>query len=283
MGDITTVQDKSRIQKNLIKQKEILENSFLEKTALQETTSQKSSLSESTLREELGLAYQILSDLNMDDLTYTHLSARIPGADTFYIYPFGLLFSEVTPENLLTVNVAGEVLQGSELQYNQTGYNIHSAIYRARPDINAIFHLHTPATVAVSCMECGLLPLSQFAFHFYRRLSYHHYDSLVLDGARQGSQLVQDLGENKVLLLRNHGSLTCGTTIHEAFFYMYYLEQACKVQLAALATGKPLVFPSPEVCERAAVDMRNFEPNLGFRDWQALKRRLLNKRKEDKK
>lgn len=228
------------------------------------------------VREELALAYQILARLKMDDLTYTHISARVPGAESFYIYPFGLLFSEVTAQNLLTVNLKGEVIQGSELQYNQTGYNIHSAIYRGRPDINAIFHLHTTAGVAVSSMECGLLPISQFAFHFYQRLSYHNYDSLVLDGSTQGVQLTEDLGPHKAMLLRNHGTLSCGSTIQEAFFYIYYLEQACKVQLAALATGQSLVFPAPEVCERAAQEMRNFEPDLGNRDWQALKRSLTN-------
>jgi len=228
---------------------------------------------EQEIRENLAFAYRILAKLNMDDLTYTHLSARLPGATQYYIYPLGQLFSEVTPDNLLTVTLEGEILEGSEAQYNQTGYSTHSSIYRARPDVNAIFHLHTTMGTAVSAMECGLLPISQFSFHFYDRLAYHQYNSLVLDEKIQGRQLASDLENHKVMFLRNHGTLTCGSTIHEAFFYAYYLEQACKVQCAALASGQSLVHPSPEVCEKAAQDMRNFESDLGFRDFQALKRK----------
>lgn len=136
---------------------------------------------EEEVRQNLALAYQFLAQLQMDDLTYTHLSARVPGKSYFYIYPFGYLFSEVTAQNLLTVSLEGKVLEGQEMQYNKTGYIIHSNIYRTREDINAIFHLHTPAGIAVSAMECGLLPISQFSFHFYNRIAYHLYNSLALD------------------------------------------------------------------------------------------------------
>lgn len=229
------------------------------------------------VRQNLALAYQILAYLKMDDLTYTHLSARVPGETQFYIYPFGHLFSEVTADNLLTVDLEGKVLEGTESQYNQTGYVIHSNIYRARSDINAIFHLHTPMGVAVSAMKCGLLPISQFSFHFYNRLAYHAYDALALDNDRHGMQLVKDLGMHKAMLLQNHGTLTCGATLHEAFFYVYYLEQACRVQCTALSSGQDLISPPFEVCEQAAQDMRAFEPDLGYRDWQALKRLIQGK------
>jgi len=253
------------------------------------------------LRSSLAAAYQILAFLQMDDLTYTHLSLRVPdglslgmkqssdiehragreqnaGTQSYLIYPFGYLFREVTPECLLRVSFEGEVLEGSEYQYNKTGYIIHSAIYKARPEVNAVFHLHTTAGVAVSAQSQELLPLSQFSFHFYNRLSYHNYNALALEPEIHGSEMARDLGQNFAMILRNHGTLTCGKTIQEAFFYAYYLEQACKVQCAALAglgaSGGELVIPSREVCEQAAQDMRAFEPDLGLRDWLALRRVL---------
>jgi ribulose-5-phosphate 4-epimerase/fuculose-1-phosphate aldolase len=227
---------------------------------------------EKEIRTNLALAYRIFSKLGMDDLTYTHLSARVPGEDAFFIYPFGLLFSEVTASSLLKVTFDGIVLEGEEEQYNKTGFIIHGAIYKARKDLNAIFHLHTTAGVAVSAMEEGLLPISQFSFHFYNRHSYHNYDSLALDHNRHGNRLVDDLGKHKVMFLRNHGTLCAGSTLQEAFFYSYYLEQACKTQIAACSSGQKLIMPSAETCEQAAEDMRNFEPSLGNRDWNALKR-----------
>jgi len=177
---------------------------------------------EKNLRVQLAAAYRILADQKMDDLTYTHLSARLPGSDAYFIYPFGLLFEEVTASNLLKVSLEGEVLEGEESQYNQTGYVIHGSIYKKRPDINAVFHLHTTASIAVSAMECGLLPLSQFSMHFYNKLAYHSYDSLALDNERQGDRLAQDLGDKQAMLLCNHGALTCGKTIHEAYLYMHF-------------------------------------------------------------
>lgn len=229
---------------------------------------------ERNIRIQLAAAYRILAHQKMDDLTYTHLSARLPGCDAYFIYPFGLLFEEVTATNLLKVSLEGEVLEGREDQYNRTGYVIHGNIYKNRPDINAIFHLHTVAGVAVSVMECGLLPISQFSFHFYNRLAYHDYDSLTLENDRQGSKLAQDLGQKRAMLLRNHGSLTCGSTVHEAYLYMHFLEQACRVQCAALAGNQKINIPPHEVCQQAARDVRDFEPDFGIRDWTALLRRL---------
>jgi ribulose-5-phosphate 4-epimerase/fuculose-1-phosphate aldolase len=229
---------------------------------------------ERNLRINLAAAYRILADLKMDDLTYTHLSARLPGAEAYFIYPFGLLFEEVTASSLLKVSLEGDILEGEEIQYNTTGYVIHGNIYKKRPDINSIFHLHTTAGVAVSSLECGLLPLSQFAFHFYNRHAYHAYDSLTLENNRQGENLVKDLGNKKAMILRNHGTLTCGETIQEAFLYMHFLEKACQVQCAALSCGQKVILPPPEVCEKAAQDVRAFEPAFGTRDWNALLRKL---------
>ena len=227
------------------------------------------------IKQNLATAYQILAYLKMDDLTYTHLSARPSGADYFYIYPFGMLFAEVTQYNLLKVSLSGEVLDGVEGQYNKTGYVIHGSIYTARSDVNAIFHLHTPPTVAVSAMKDGLLPLSQWALHFYDGVAYHDYNSLALDYDDHGSMLSQDLGRKFVMLMRNHGSLACGKTIQEAMFYAYHLEKACHTQCLALQSNQTLVYPSKQLCAKANQDLLGFEKDLGARDFEAWKR-LLN-------
>ncbi len=219
-------------------------------------------------RQELSAAYNILGHLGLDDHTYTHLSARAVDGQSYYIYPFGLRFEEVTPECLMQISLDGTVLTGLEYQYNKTGYIIHGEIYKARPDLKAIFHLHTPAMVSTSCLTAGLMPLTQWALHFYEGIAYHNYDSLALNPA-QGCQLVTDLGDKYVALLRNHGAIISGRTIQEAMFYTHHLEQACKAQNLILATQQPLTLPSPEVCRKAVKDLLSFEKDLGQRDWQA--------------
>lgn len=224
------------------------------------------------LKEDLARAYFILASLGMDDLTYTHLSVRVPGEDAYYIYPLGLFYEEVRPDNLLKVSFDGDILEGKENSFNITGYTIHSTIYKARPDLNAIIHLHTIAGVGVSCLDEGLLPISQFAYHFYERMAYHDYDALTLDSETQGSQLVNNLGSLKCMMLKNHGTLTAGATLHEALFYTLFLEKACQVQLQVLASGRSFTIPSHEVCVRARDNMTAFESDIGLRDWLALVR-----------
>jgi ribulose-5-phosphate 4-epimerase/fuculose-1-phosphate aldolase len=228
------------------------------------------------ITSDLAAAYHIIAHLGLDDHTYTHLSSRSKDGDSFYIYPFGLLFSEVTPNKLLKVSLEGQILGGVEYQYNKTGYVIHGSIYKARSDINTIFHLHTPAITAVSAMQNGLMPISQWALHFYDKISYHRYNSLALDFDNH-KDLVRDLGQNFTMLLQNHGSLTCGRTIQEAMFYTYHLEQACKTQCLALNSGESLVLPPDNLCKKAVSDLLGFEQDLGKRDWLAWLRLLESK------
>lgn len=228
------------------------------------------------IKTNLSRAYHILSHLGLDDHTYTHLSARPAEADYFYIYPFGLRFEEVTSENLMKVSLDGKVLEGEEYQYNDTGYTIHRSLYKARPDINAIFHTHSPASVAVSSMKAGLMPISQWALHFYGKMSYHGYNSLALDDD-YGAQIGRDLGDNFSMLLRNHGSITSGRTIWEAMFYTYHLEKACAAQVLALGAGAELVMPPYDVALKAVEDLLNFEKDLGARDWAAWVRLIERK------
>ena len=219
-------------------------------------------------RKKLAYAYRILSFLKLDDHTYTHLSIRAEDQKSYYIYPFGLSFSEVTAENLIRASEEGEILEGKEYQYNQTGYIIHGSIYKSRPDINAIFHIHTPEIVAVSTCADGLMPISQWALHFYNKMSYHEYHSLALNNL-EGDKLVRDLGENYNILLRNHGSISCGRSIEEAMFYTYHLQKACISQCLTLAMRKEIIIPSAEICNKAVQDLLTFEKNLGSRDWEA--------------
>lgn len=225
------------------------------------------------IKNNLAAAYRWLALNNMDDLTYTHLSARPDNTDYFYIYPFGLLFEEVTASCLLKVSLNGEILEGNEFQYNKTGYIIHGSIYKNRPDLNAIFHLHTIAGVAVSANPDGLLPISQFALHFYNQIAYHDYNSLALDNNIHGNDLIADLADKKVAILRNHGTLCCGKNIQEANFYTHHLEQACKVQIAA-TNNQNLININHDIAQQSVNDLLSFEKNLGERDWQAILRKL---------
>jgi ribulose-5-phosphate 4-epimerase/fuculose-1-phosphate aldolase len=228
------------------------------------------------LKNDLAMAYKILGHLRWDDHTYTHLSVRSAEGDSFYIYPFGFLFHEVEPENLLKVSLKGKVLEGVEYAYNETAYIIHGPVYKERPDINAIFHIHTPEIAAVSTCEKGLLPLSQWALHFYNKIAYHNYNSLNLQD-EQSKQIVKDLEKKYVMLLRSHGSVTCGKTIQEAMFYTYHLQKACQTQCLALSMNQNLIIPPESVCEQAVEDLLKFEENLGMRDWQAWLRLIEKK------
>ena len=227
------------------------------------------------LRQKLATAYHIIHFLGLDDLTYTHITVRIPGTDHFYIGAFGLLFDEVTSDNLLTVDSNGHVLEGQEYQYNRTAYILHGGLYKARPDIQAIYHLHTPATVAMSVHPEGLLPVTQWALHFYGQLSYHDYDSLALNPENYPLKLSQDLGDRQVLIMKNHGFITCGKNLHEALFYAYHLEQASRTQ--AMINQGHMVRPTADVCKRTNHDLLTFEEDLGLRDWLALERAVQRK------
>ncbi len=241
----------------------------------QKPTTSRPLFSADPVIEDLILSFRFCADLGLDDLTYTHISARAaPESETYFINALGPLFEEMTPELLVKMNLDGHVLGAPVgMEANSTGQQIHGALYKARPDINAILHLHTIEGTAVAALEEGLSFCSQFSFHFVNNLSYHDYGGLVLAG-EEGKKLVESLGPtNKAMIMRNHGLLTVGRTMAEAFFYMYYLHQACRVQLLAKGTGERLHLPEAEVQHQAHEQMQAFEPDLGQRDWQALLRR----------
>ena len=224
-------------------------------------------------KEQLAQAYQILAFLGFDDHTYTHLTCRTNHQDAFYLQPFGMTFDEIRADNLLTISMDGKVIDGHERITNPTAYATHSAIYRARPDLQAIFHLHTPHMVAVSTLRDGLMPINQWALHFYNRIAYHAYDSLIVDD-HQGCQLAKDLSQHSVMLLRHHGAIITGKTIQEAMFYTHHLELACKAQCLTLAMQQPMSTITQAVCEKSVETLHQFEKDIGQRDWQAWVRKI---------
>jgi ribulose-5-phosphate 4-epimerase/fuculose-1-phosphate aldolase len=230
------------------------------------------------IRLKTSHLYHILAHLSLDDHTYTHASARSEDGSSYYIFPFGLTYSEVTPFNLLKVSLDGEVLEGDEQTYNPTGYIIHGEIYKARSDINCVIHIHTPETVAVSSFKKGLLPMSQWALHFYNKVAYHDYDSLALC-SHQGKKMAEDMGPLDTMLLRHHGAIACGRTIHESLFYIYHLQKACETQcLMQTLSSELMTLPSEAICEETVKTLLSFEKDLGKRDWDAWVRLLASKK-----
>lgn len=233
-------------------------------------------LTEQELRKELAICHQLIEHYGMGDTIYTHASARLTQSDSaFLITPYGMLFDEIGPDDLIALDKNGRKLRESGHAVNAASFVIHSAIYAARPDVHCIIHTHTVAGVAVSALKEGLLPISQAALEFYNRISYHGYEGLATDFA-ECARLVRDLGKHGAMILHNHGLLVAGPSVPAAFESMYYLEQACRTQLSALACGKELVIPPEEVCEHTAKQhaITGMLPK-GARLWKALTRKMV--------
>ncbi|HEY9647693.1 MAG TPA: class II aldolase/adducin family protein [Chroococcidiopsis sp.] len=229
-------------------------------------------LSEWELRVQLAAAYRLVDRFQMSDLIYTHISVRIPGPEHhFLINPYGLMFDEITASNLVKVDLNGQIVEESEWPVNPAGFVIHSAIHAAREDLHCVLHTHTKYGMAVSALDCGLLPISQFALQFYDRVAYHDYEGVALE-LDERERLVKDLGDRKVMILKNHGLLTAGRTVPEAFILMFYLNRACEVQITAQSAATPLTIPPHAVCEHAAAQQDI--DDLGQLEWPALLRLL---------
>jgi ribulose-5-phosphate 4-epimerase/fuculose-1-phosphate aldolase len=226
-------------------------------------------------RVDLSACYRLAAHFRMTDLIYTHISARVPGPDHhFLINAFGLTWDEITASNLVKVTVDGDVVDdptGNGI--NRAGYVIHSAVHRARPDVACVIHTHTRSGIAVSAQDHGLLPLSQHAMRFSGQLAYHEYEGLALELDEQ-ARLVGDLGMHKAMILRNHGLLTCGASVAEAFDLMYYLERACDIQIAALSGNAAPRLPAPEVAAKVAQQFKTLPYKAKKTEWKALLRML---------
>ena len=232
------------------------------------------SAEEWAVRVDLAAAYRLVARYGMDDLVQTHISARVPGQPSrFIINPFGCLFSEITASSLIEIDATGQNTDRAFGDLNYAGFVIHSAVHEARPGIHCVMHTHSPSGIAVSALQEGLLPLSQWAMLFFERIGRHGYEGVALEmGERERIQA--DLGPHHAMLMCNHGLLTAGRTIPHAFYLMYYLDRACHVQMQILGSGRPFVTPDRETCERAARQFETDPVPMGHREWPALLREL---------
>ncbi|WP_246794177.1 class II aldolase/adducin family protein [Burkholderia perseverans] len=229
---------------------------------------------EQRARIDLAAAYRLVALDGLDDLIYTHLSVAVPGEPGhFLINPFGLAFEEVCASNLVKIDLAGNRIGCGPHDVNATGFALHAAVHAARADAACVIHLHATAAIAVSIQPAGLLPASQHALRFHGDLACHDYEALAFTPA-EGTRLVERLAGNSAMLLRNHGLLTVGRTVAEAYVRTVTLVKACEIQLAALAGGIEPVLPAPAVAARAAGQLRDGGALEGELEWPALLRRL---------
>jgi ribulose-5-phosphate 4-epimerase/fuculose-1-phosphate aldolase len=227
------------------------------------------------VRVSLAACYRLAAHFRMTDLIYTHISARVPGREHYFlINGFGQLWDEICASSLAKVTLGGDIVDDpTGLGINQAGFVIHSAVHRARADVNCVMHTHTAAGIGVSAQDHGLLPISQHAMRLWGNVGYHDYEGVALDLDEQ-QRLVRDLGKRKTMILRNHGLLSCGETVREAFDFMYYLERACQAQISAMAGGAKLRIQPPEVAEKVARQFARPGYQETKPEWTALLRML---------
>ncbi|MGZ8212788.1 MAG: class II aldolase/adducin family protein [Burkholderiales bacterium] len=235
----------------------------------------RASAEEWDTRVNLAACYRLAAHYRMTDLIYTHISARVPGpAHHFLINAFGLTWDEINASALVKVTLDGDIVDdptGSGI--NRAGYVIHSAVHRARPEIQCVIHTHTASGIAVSAQEHGLLLISQHAMRFTGSIGYHDYEGLALDVDEQ-VRLTHDLAGHKAMILRNHGLLTCGESIAEAFDLMYYLERACQTQVNALAGGAQVRLVPLEIAQKVAQQFKTLPYKAKKTEWKAHLRML---------
>ena len=249
------------------------------------------------LRVDLAACYRLVARYGMTDLIYNHITARVPGPEHhILINAYGMLYEEVSASSLIKVDLAGNIVDKADHPYsvNAAGYIIHSAVHEAREDAHCVIHTHTPAGIAVSAMEEGLLPLSQTAMRFHGHLAYHDYEGPAFNRGEK-ERLVAHLGDRSAMILRNHGLLVCAPSIPQAFNLIYWLEQACRIQVQLLSCHRPLHRAPLEVVgvtadalsgtEITLENERSTNPNLkrdaqragsgyGLLEWPALLRAL---------
>jgi ribulose-5-phosphate 4-epimerase/fuculose-1-phosphate aldolase len=226
-------------------------------------------------RVALAACYRLVANYHWDDLIFTHISARVPGPEHhFLINPYGMMFGEITASSLVKVDLHGRKVMESPYEINPAGFTIHSAIHAAREDAQCVLHVHSVNGIAVSAQEEGLLPLSQHSIFVLASLGYHDYEGVALE-ADEKPRLVRDLGDKDFLMLRNHGLLTVGRSVAEAFVSMYLMETACMIQVRAQAGGSRLVRIGQGIVDGAGDQWRRVTHHTGGAlAWPALRRRL---------
>ena len=233
------------------------------------------SAQEWALRVDLAAAYRLVAAYGWSDLIFTHISARVPGPDHhFLINPYGLMFDEITASSLIKIDQSCNKLNDSAFPVNPAGFTIHSCIHEVREDAGCVLHTHSRAGVGVSAQKGGLLPVSQQSTIILNSLAYHDYEGIALH-AEEKPRLQASLGQANNLILRNHGLLTVGSTIAEAFLYMYFLESACRIQIDAQAGGEvTLIGSAPIEANKNAMKMATGGQSAANLAWPALLRKL---------
>ena len=232
------------------------------------------------LRRDLAACYRLVALYGWSDLVFTHISAKLPesvsgpGEHQFLINPYGLMFEEITASSLIKVDMQCNKLHDSPFPVNPAGFVIHSAVHEARPEVQCVLHTHTRAGVAVSAQQCGVLPISQQSTFVLASLAYHEYEGVAFR-PEEKPRLQADLGTASFLMLRNHGLLTTGTTIADAFLAMYTFEATCKIQIDAQAGGGALTQVNPQIVSGVAQAMKVQTNGLGGAfAWPALLRKV---------
>jgi ribulose-5-phosphate 4-epimerase/fuculose-1-phosphate aldolase len=227
-------------------------------------------------RVDLAACYRLTDLYGMTDLIYNHITAKIPNTEHLLINLYGLLYKEITASSLVKIDLEGNILSKPETDYgiNKSGYVIHGAIHQARTDVNCVIHTHTRAGMAVASMKSGLLPMTQTSMRFVGHLGYHDYEGPAID-LDERVRLVQDLGQHDAMILRNHGLLTCGATIQQAFNTMYQLELSCRAQVDAVNSQAELLIAPKAVVDRTS---HLYQPGTrrpyGVLEWPAMLRYL---------
>ncbi|HET7085597.1 MAG TPA: class II aldolase/adducin family protein [Rhizomicrobium sp.] len=228
-------------------------------------------------RVDVAACYRLMALYGMTDMIYNHITACVPDRpQEFLINPFGLHYEEITASSLYKIDLDGNVVLKPDTPYDilRAGFIIHSAVHAARPDIDCVIHSHSRAGTAVSCMEEGLLPVSQTALIFDGKLSYHDFEGAA-GPEDERSRLGRDLGSNFNMILRNHGLLACGRSVAEAFVNIYELEFACRIQVDLMASGAKIIHPSEAVRQNNREIMAQYRARHGFEtEWGAMLRRL---------
>lgn len=220
-------------------------------------------------RQELACAYRLFDHFGWHELIYNHITLRVPETDHFLINPFGLRYAEVRASNLVKIDLEGRIIGASAYPVNPAGFIVHSAIHSARPDVHAVAHTHTTAGQAVACQKEGLLPLSFTSMFYTEGIAYHDFEGITLD-REERDRLATNLGSKSLMILRNHGLLSCGPTLAHAFLDLYHLQRACEVQVVAQAAGEAMLKPPPpEAASRSAAQHRSamdrgMEPAMAF-------------------
>jgi ribulose-5-phosphate 4-epimerase/fuculose-1-phosphate aldolase len=228
-------------------------------------------------RVELAACYRLVDRFEMTDLIYNHITSKIPGdEDHLLINLYGLMYKEITASSLVKIDLEGNIVwkPDTDYGYNYSGYVIHGAIHKAREDVGCVLHTHTRAGMAVSCMEEGVLPITQTSMRFHGHVGYHDYEGPAIDLDEQ-KRLVADLGPHNALVLRNHGLLTCGPSVPEAFNLMYQLEMSCRAQVDVMTAHASMIIPDDDVMAHTAT---LYKPETrrpyGILEWPAMIRLL---------